>query len=103
MDRDTNILMGQTDRKTTRQTDLPLDKVIISHVHATKILQFKVKYNPVISCVRCLFFKLVKILYLGKKLNSTSGPTDQPIKQPTMFSIVKYTGNKVGDVQLLNF
>ena len=43
MDHDANILVGQIERQTTRQTDPPSEKVIISHVHATKILQFKVK------------------------------------------------------------
>ena len=94
MDRDTNILMGQTDRKTTRQTDLPLDKVIISHVHATKIFQFKVKYNLVISRVRCLFFKLTENSIFGQRAKF-SKRTNQPTNQPcfswlSMQEIIKW-------------
>ena len=82
MDRDTNILVGNIDRQTTRQTDPPSDKVIISHVSATKILQFKVKYNLVISSVRCLFFKLMENSIFGQKAEFNK-QSDQPTNQPT--------------------
>ena len=34
---------------------------------------------------------------------ATSRPTDQPTKQPTMFSMGKHARNNEGDVQLFNF
>ena len=85
MDQDTNILEGQIDIQTTKQNDPPSDKVIISHLHATKI-----------------FFKLTENSTFGQKTEFNK-QTNQPTKQPTIFSMVKHAGNKVGDMQLLNF
>ena len=68
MDQDTNILEGQIDIQTTKQNDPPSDKVIISHLHATKI-----------------FFKLTENSTFGQKTEfnkQTNQPTNQPNNQP---------------------
>ena len=82
MDQNTNIFVGQSNRQTTRQTEPPSDKVIISHVQETKISQFKVKYNLVISSVRCLFFKHTENSLLGQKAKFNK-QTNQPTNQAT--------------------